>query len=513
MEQKQTGRQQQESIQKKQKEINAMLCDGLARKNMPMVLEALRHGADPNSRDKMGIAAILCAGESEGTDFLRVILETGADVNPGNDRSSPLGMAAMFGNTDAIRLLAAFGADVNAVDGYGKTPLENAFSIANEKKMLSTIDVLLDLGADVKKNTPGMDSLLERAIKLGSQKAVEKIIHAGADVHVRDKYGRPPVFYAAVNGDVSVLKVLLNHGVDINELDENGNTQLIWAVKMGKQSEEYYRFLIDNGIDLDAKNQYSGRTALMWSAWDNRTAPWILQMLLDSGADVNLTDNDGENALMFAATASLDGVSVKSLIDHGADVTSYAKDPRMVPAAYAMMAGNIVSFAVLSAAGGIDTLDIRWFIRKMSETTLSNDMRASFAMIVSAFHPDSQSKKLKTMAKLYDIYPATRLLAIPDELFPPEMKLDALAQGHPTAPYMDNVNGKKITQLLLAVFDNNPVKAVNFVKKYAGQHMERWKTKGKVQEVDELLAKIVPFLENKNTEHRQTEIYSGGISF
>ena len=77
--------------------------------------------------------------------------------------------------------------------------------------------------------------------------------------------------------------------------------------------DEYYR--VENPDEKD----FAGRTQLMRAAKSGNE--WELRILIDSGADVNLKDNDGWTALMYAVRYS-DGLEcVEALLDAGADIT------------------------------------------------------------------------------------------------------------------------------------------------------------------------------------------------
>ncbi len=93
---------------------------------------------------------------------------------------------------------------------------------------------------------------------------------------------------------------------DVETIDESASDE-----------DEYYH--IENPDEKD----FAGRTLLMKAAKSGNE--WELKLLLDSGADVNLTDNDGWTALMYAVRYS-DGLEcVEALLDAGADITKKNK--------------------------------------------------------------------------------------------------------------------------------------------------------------------------------------------
>ena len=78
-----------------------------------------------------------------------------------------------------------------------------------------------------------------------------------------------PIFKAAYEGRLGVIRDYISEGGSINALDKWNNTALHWAAK-GNQ----YRvmtFLVQNGVDVDAENS-EGETALHWSTYSNNVA-------------------------------------------------------------------------------------------------------------------------------------------------------------------------------------------------------------------------------------------------
>ena len=95
--------------------------------------------------------------------------------------------------------------------------------------------------------------------------------------------------------------MLLKKGVDVNTIDNDGITALMWASYLGHK--EIVSMLLKKGADVNAKDRRN-ETALMRSAmsptkWRLRQRE-IVSMLLEKGADVNAMDNLCFTALMWA---------------------------------------------------------------------------------------------------------------------------------------------------------------------------------------------------------------------
>ena len=85
------------------------------------------------------------------------------------------------------------------------------------------------------------------------------------------------------------------------------------------------RLLLRKGSEIDAQNNY-GETALMKAA--SNDCENIVKLLLQNGANVNIIDAEGNNALMWATGVPKEHTNsiVKLLIQHGADVTHVTYD-------------------------------------------------------------------------------------------------------------------------------------------------------------------------------------------
>src|SRR6266566_5221938 len=108
-------------------------------------------------------------------------------------------------------------------------------------------------------------------------------------------------------GDLRGLKSLLDQGISPDTPDRNQITPLMYAAQVG--SLEAMRILLDHGADVNARNG-SGSTALMWSAAD----PARVRLLLERGADVNKASKSGRTALMLAGFSPSSAEVVRMLL-------------------------------------------------------------------------------------------------------------------------------------------------------------------------------------------------------
>jgi ankyrin repeat protein len=145
--------------------------------NLTAVRYLLDHGADVRARTKSGYTALYAATSWPGNDaVVQTLLEHGADANaevkvsqPAQDLSTPVLAAAMHGDADSLERLLAKGGKVNPQGGdFGRTALLMAATTGSE----ATVRLLLRAGADVNARDARGDSPLQWAKRRGETSIV-----------------------------------------------------------------------------------------------------------------------------------------------------------------------------------------------------------------------------------------------------------------------------------------------------------------------------------------------------
>ena len=208
-------------------------------------------------------------------------------------------------------VLLFFGANVNAADQHGRTPLQ----IACAERDTETIRLLINSGADVNPVTENRDPPLLTACKHLATEIARLLIKSGADVNRQDKQGRTPLQIACAERDTETIRLLINSGADVNPVTENRDPPLFLACKYG--ATEIARLLINSGADITTTNS-SGITPLSYASFYGHTE--ITRLLINSGADVNpVTKHCGSP--LFTACVERDTETARLLINSGADLT------------------------------------------------------------------------------------------------------------------------------------------------------------------------------------------------
>jgi len=120
-------------------------------------------------------------------------------------------------------------------------------------------------------------------------------------------------FKAAASGDEETLKQFLNEGADVNARDEAENTALHLATRHGHQ--DIMRLLIEHGANLNAQNDHAS-TPLHLTEKNMET----IRILLEAGADPNITDKDWNYPYYFAFYGSMPRELTGLYIKHGANL-------------------------------------------------------------------------------------------------------------------------------------------------------------------------------------------------
>ena len=177
---------------------------------------------------------------------------------------TPLHRAARGGHRDTIDLLVAKGAEVNAKNTAGLTPLE----LADEK----AAELLRRHGG---KSAVKLGALSDDAAN-GNIESVKQHLAGGADVNGKDDLGRTPLYRAAYNGHTEIAGVLLTKGADADARDENGWTPLHGAAY--KNHLEMLAALLAKKAAVNAKD-VDGDTPLDWA----KNKPEIAALLRKHG--------------------------------------------------------------------------------------------------------------------------------------------------------------------------------------------------------------------------------------
>ncbi|XP_072160828.1 LOW QUALITY PROTEIN: uncharacterized protein [Bemisia tabaci] len=306
--------------------------------------------------DRGGTLLHWASREMDEEEIIRFLVENGADVNATEyDGRTPLCLLVKHhGSFAVMRYLIEKGATLN--NERGGTPLYWAFSVDYGGHDPKVADFLIEMGTDVNScidyhgdEWDQMRTALHLARHLST---VELLIDKGANVNAMDKSLNTPLHVARTP---SIAKCLLEHGAEVNASNESGDTPLhfvqnfhtakILIEKGGNVSacnNEGYtplhtarniaiaKLLLENGAELKAVTKdgktvvHTGAEADVISLSQYTGVPEVVEFFLQKGIDVNVADDSGNTPLHCCGTS--DNIQVAAvLLEKGANTKALNK--------------------------------------------------------------------------------------------------------------------------------------------------------------------------------------------
>ncbi len=221
-------------------------------------------GLDPNAATKEGTTALMMAAPD--AEKMKLLLDRGANVNARSQtKYTALMVAAQYGthSTPAIRLLLAHGADASPSQGaplFNADPLFLAAYGGNAEVLPDLLKAGASLNGEMRLIGTSSTDPISGAVRHGYLDVAETLVTLGAPVDRTDARITPLV--KAVLGDqVEMARFLISKGANVNHVDGNGMTPLLYAASIDFGTPRMIDLLLTLGADLNAKTK-DGKTAL-----------------------------------------------------------------------------------------------------------------------------------------------------------------------------------------------------------------------------------------------------------
>ncbi len=374
----------------------ALIAEAASRGDREAVRALIKKGLDVNESQGDGTTALHWAAMKGDAELTQMLIYAGANLRATTriGAYTPLFLAAKGGYADVVSALIAAGADVKATTANGTTPLMIAAAAGDTK----TVNTLVENGSDVNaKESYSGETPLMFAAGFNRPEAVKILLARGADPKVttkvidlsaltapeeeqmaRQNANRPQaqrpaeipgatrsyrynelistqggisaLLLAARQGYTETVKVLLEGGADINQLNAGDRTSpMLMAIINGHF--DLAKYLLEKGANPNSA-AFNGVAPLFavvniqWApkslypnskAYQQQQTTYLdlMQALLDQGADPNArvqrkvwyqsynsdyagVDESGATAFWRAAYAS-DVAAMRLLVAHGAD--------------------------------------------------------------------------------------------------------------------------------------------------------------------------------------------------
>jgi len=205
--------------------------------------------------------ALQAASRVGNTEIVEHLVSSGADVNIlQGAHGTAIRAAVRGGHEDVVRILIASGADTNLrYKNRAQDTGESILHLALTSRNLTVFEILCDAGADWNTDTADRQPILITACKKGEANVAEFLLANGVDVNVLgnglggysmlQNEDATPLHAACANGHVSVVRLLLDYGADLEMKEESIATPLIAAVR--GDSLAVVRLLLDAGANVN----------------------------------------------------------------------------------------------------------------------------------------------------------------------------------------------------------------------------------------------------------------------
>jgi len=239
------------------------------------------------------------------TEILRLLIANKQPIDSKNKRGeTPLMHAALGGYLDACEILLKAGANPNTKNGEGRNAMQCAWK-AEIVKLLSAHMKQLD-SKQMASASPVETAAVEEepisdfhtAITIGDIESVEKYISQNKKLANTKDLDEIPLILAAKAGHLKICEILIKDGADPLAKDWKGRNAMHWAVS--ENNIEIVRLLSVHKQLIDSKNN-AGETPLSSAA--QRGYLEVCKLLLNAGADPLATADEGRwNAMHYAAS-------------------------------------------------------------------------------------------------------------------------------------------------------------------------------------------------------------------
>lgn len=267
-----------------------------------VVLLLNKQGLDQDARDRNGMTSLHEASRNGHVAVVDILLVLGADSTVvDNFGRSPRMVAWQHGNVDIVRILEHH----DAVNNSNPVPTLNeakrpVWSMARLGLLVPLEQVIATRKNDLSETEPGRDySALHWAITANHIEILEILLERGnMSPEKANRYGRTPLHFAAIFGNIPAISALLSHGASVDPEDQWGITPLFIA-------QAYKHFaagvaLIEGGAMVD-RNQISVEKMFFEAVRLGKVE--VVEILLKKGADKLSRDVEGMTAMQLAKEA------------------------------------------------------------------------------------------------------------------------------------------------------------------------------------------------------------------
>ena len=284
----------------------------------------------------------LCKDNNDVEKAVEIVLNEGVDINiPGKSNRTPLLWASLTASGKFIETLIDLGADVNAQRTDDKVA---SLYLAAYWNNYMAVDILLKHGADVG-HLDISETTIHACARKGSLSISRLLIDSGCDINLRNNEGQTALYLAVKNKHKYMVKFLLESKADVNmkyNESASGRIYLVRGEDRGKLAWHYVlveKALLPlflrrtNGGSLDVADF----GLILKSGWGKDPPENVRTNINEMGATIPETQS---RTVLHVASKSASLEIVDLLVKHKADINANDADG-FTPLHLAAMYGNI----------------------------------------------------------------------------------------------------------------------------------------------------------------------------
>lgn len=301
------------------KDLNKDIFSFIHVNDVKSVGNLIKNGVDINCIDYHGQSPLIKAIKYENFAMVEILIKNGADINYKSCfDETVIGTAIAYNQTSILKLLLDNKVNLDVYDGGVERLMLLACSVYDGHDM---VKLLIDAGIGVNfydelsaKRTPLIHAAYNNNIE-----TVKILIKAGADINfVTPDKGITALCAACMKSNFDMIDTLIKAGADVNAgfiQDEYPILNMVCYAPKLSDAEKLVKLLIENGIIRINVGTENNRVPLISAV--SRGNYQICKMLIEAGADVNITNSLGLTPLEMAKRQSRKQI-YKLLIKHGA---------------------------------------------------------------------------------------------------------------------------------------------------------------------------------------------------
>lgn len=267
------------------------LFEAVRRDDVTAIRRLTKSASIVDERDAGGLTPLMYAATYASPECMKLLLDKGADANASTKSgATPLFFAVQ--DLAKTRMLVERGADVKRADRAGLTPVRLALGYAKNAKVVA---YLADHGADVTAKGPQGNYLRREALLQGDEDLAAIAAKAGL---AREKPAEVSYFQLAARPGMAAELVKLSY-----DLNTQMRISTLRFPTLGAMAHEGFtdaaRTFLNAGARVNEQGN-TGLTPLMMAVTSHAPRAEMMQLLIESGADVNIRDRQGRTALDWA---------------------------------------------------------------------------------------------------------------------------------------------------------------------------------------------------------------------